>query len=144
MAFKGSEFLWKDRKRYLGLPLSFTRYALSEDRLFLSVGFWNIKDEEVILYRVRDIATQRTLGQRLLGVGTITVTSSDKSMPVLVIKNVKNPVYVKELIHNCVEDMKVKRRVRVGEIMSDGGSCNCSHDHEDEDDLDDEDLDDDI
>ena len=144
MAFKGSEFLWKDRKRYLGLPLSFTRYALSEDRLFLSAGFWNIKDEEVILYRVRDIATSRTLGQRLLGVGTVTVTSSDKSMPVLVIKNVKNPVYVKELIHNCVEDMKIKRRVRVGEIMSDGGSCDCSHDDEDGDDLDGEDLEDDI
>ena len=28
------EYLWKDRKRHLGLPLSFTRYRLSEDRLF--------------------------------------------------------------------------------------------------------------
>ena len=26
------EYLWKDRKRHLGLPLSFTRYRLSEDR----------------------------------------------------------------------------------------------------------------
>ena len=59
------EILWKDRKRYLGLPLSFSRYSLSEDRLFLSVGFLNIKDDEVLLYRVRDIASTRTLGQRL-------------------------------------------------------------------------------
>ena len=29
-------YAWKDRKRFLGLPLSFTRYMLSEDRLFLS------------------------------------------------------------------------------------------------------------
>jgi len=29
------QYLWKDRKRYLGLPLSFTRYAMSEDRLYL-------------------------------------------------------------------------------------------------------------
>ena len=28
------EYLWKDRKRHFGLPLSFTRYSLSEDRLF--------------------------------------------------------------------------------------------------------------
>ena len=34
------EYIWKDRKRFLGMPLSFTRYALSEDRLFLSVGFF--------------------------------------------------------------------------------------------------------
>ena len=49
------EYIWKDRKRFLGMPLSFTRYALSEDRLFLSVGFFSIKDEEVLLYRIRDI-----------------------------------------------------------------------------------------
>jgi hypothetical protein len=37
------EYLWKDRKRFLGMPLSFTRYRLSEDRLFLSVGFFSIR-----------------------------------------------------------------------------------------------------
>lgn len=111
------EYLWKDRKRYFGLPLSFTRYALSEDRLFLSVGFLNIKDDEVLLYRVRDIDSERSIFQRLFGVGTITVMSSDKSMPNLVLKNVKDPVFVKELIHKQVEEMKIKRRVRVGEIM---------------------------
>ena len=44
MGFKGNQYKWKDRKRHLGMPLSFTRYALSEDRLFLEVGFFNIKD----------------------------------------------------------------------------------------------------
>jgi len=122
--------LWKDRKRYLGLPLSFTRYALSEDRLFLSVGFLNIKDDEILLYRVRDIDCNRTLWQRLFGVGTVTVVSSDKTMPTLVLQNVKDPVFVKELIHKQVEEMKIQRRVRVGEIMATG--------MDDNDDLDDE------
>ena len=45
------QYIWKDRKRYLGMPISFTRYAMSEDRLFLSVGLLNIKDEEILLYR---------------------------------------------------------------------------------------------
>lgn len=111
------EYFWKDRKRYFGLPLSFTRYALSEDRLFISVGLLNIKDDEVLLYRVRDIDLERRLFQRLFGVGTITVMSSDKSMPNLVLKNIKDPVMVKELIHKQVEEMKIRRRVRVGEIM---------------------------
>ena len=111
------DYLWKDRKRYFGLPLSFTRYALSEDRLFISVGFLNIKDDEILLYRVRDIDTQRSLFQRLFGVGTVTVMSSDKTMPALVLKNIKAPVFVKELIHKQVEEMKIKRRVRVGDIM---------------------------
>ena len=113
------EYLWKDRKRYFGLPLSFTRYSLSEDRLFISVGFLSIKDDEILLYRVRDIDTSRTLWQRLFGVGTVTVVSSDKTMPTLVLKNVKDPIFVKELIHKQVEEMKIRRRVRFGEIMTD-------------------------
>ena len=112
------EIIWKDRKRYLGLPLSFTRYSLSNDRLFLSVGFLNIQDEEVLLYRIRDINTTRTLWQRLFGVGTVTVVSSDKSAPTIVLKNVKDPMTVKELLHQQVEEMKIRRRVRVGEIMT--------------------------
>ena len=112
------EFLWKDRKRYFGLPLSFTRYCLSEDRLFVSEGFLNIKDDEILLYRVRDIDTRRSLWQRLFGVGTITVISSDKTMPALVLKIIKDPVFVKELIHRQVEEMKIRRRVRFGEIMT--------------------------
>ena len=110
--------LWKDRKRHLGLPLSFTRYQMSEDRLFISEGFLNIKDDEVLLYRVRDIDTRRSLWQRIFGVGTVTVICSDKTMPTLVLKNVKDPLMVKELIHNQVEEMKIQRRVRFGEIMT--------------------------
>ena len=112
------EYLWKDKKRYFGMPISFTRYQLSEDRLFLSEGFLNIKDDEILLYRVRDIATTRSLWQRLFGVGSVTVVSSDKTMPTLVLKNVKDPVMVKELIHKQVEEMKIQRRVRFGEIMT--------------------------
>lgn len=131
----GVELIWQDRKRYLGMPLSFTRYFMSEDRLFLSVGFLNIKDDEVLLYRIRDITTSRSLWQRMFGVGTVTVMSSDKTMPVLNLKNIKNPVAVKELLHRQVEEMKIRRRVRVGEIMTSGQE----HDDDDPDDgLDDE------
>ena len=112
------ECLWKDRKRHLGLPLSFTRYQLAEDRLFVSEGFLNIRDDEVLLYRVRDIHTRRSLWQRMFGVGTVTVMSSDKTMPTLVLKNIKDPLFVKELIHKQVEEMKIQRRVRFGEITT--------------------------
>lgn len=113
-----AQYIWKDRKRFLGMPLSFTRYAISEDRLFLSIGFWSIRDEEVLLYRIRDISSSRSLWQRLFGVGTVTVTSSDKTTPTLVLKNIKKPMVVKELLHTQVEEMKIRRRVRVGEIMT--------------------------
>ena len=114
------EYIWKDRKRFMGMPLSFTRYAIGEDRLFLSVGFINLKDEELLLYRVRDICTTRSLWQRIFGMGTVKILSSDKSTPALSLKNIKNPMEVKELLHQQVEQAKIKRRMRLGEIVSDG------------------------
>lgn len=114
------EYLWKDRKRHLGLPLSFTRYRLSEDRLFCETGFLNIKSDEVLLYRVRDLQLNLRLAQRIFGVGTICVVSSDKSSPHLDLVNVKNPRRVKELIHQNVEAAKNKRRMSATELL-DGG-----------------------
>ena len=60
--------VWKDRKRTLfGLPWSFTKYSLSDDRLFISTGFLSTKEDEVRLYRIMDISLKRTLGQRIFG-----------------------------------------------------------------------------
>ena len=125
------EYIWKDRRRRMGLPLSFTRYAMNEDRLFSSVGFFSIRDEELLLYRIRDLSLKRNLWQRLCGVGSITITSSDKTTPTLVLKNIKKPMDVKELLHANVEESKLRRRVRIGEIM---GAA-------DDDDLSDDELD---
>lgn len=118
MGSKKENYIWTDRKRFLGMPLSFTRYALSEDRLFLSVGLLSIRDDELLLYRVRDITTKRSLWQRIFGVGTVTIVSSDKTQPTLLLKNIKRPMIVKETIHTHVEEMKMKRRVRIGEISA--------------------------
>ena len=115
------EYLWKDRKRRLGLPLSFTRYRLSEDRLFCETGFLSLKSDEVLLNRVQDLDLTMRLGQRIFGVGTICVHSSDKTMPHMDLKNVKNPREVKELIHQSVEAAKDRRRMRATEIMGGPG-----------------------
>ena len=116
------EFLWKDRKRVCGLPLTFTRYFLSEDRLFLETGLLNLRQDEILLYRVRDIGLNITLGQRIFGVGSVKVISSDKSLPELVLKNIKQPREVEEMIHRQVEEAKAQRRMRVGELLGDDDS----------------------
>ena len=109
--------LWQDRKRHLGLPLSFTRYQLSEDRIFCIKGFLNIHEEEVLLYRVRDMELRMSLGQRIFGVGSVIVHSSDKTMPTLELKNIRTPREVKEMIFQAVEEAKEKRRMRTMEMV---------------------------
>ena len=112
--------LWSDKKRILGMPISFTTYSLSDDRLFVVKGLVRLQSDEILLYRVRDLSVSQTLGQRIFGVGSIIVQSSDKTSPVLEIRNIKTPFDVKELLHQHVEKMKLERRMRVGEILEDG------------------------
>lgn len=111
--------IWHDRKRILGMPITFTRYALSSDRLFIRKGWLNIHQDEVLLYRVRDLCVKVNLWQRIFGVGTISIASTDKSVPTLILKNVRQPFEVKELIHENVERMKIERRMRIGEMSMD-------------------------
>ena len=105
--------IWRSRKRNcLGLPWSFTVYDLSDDRFFVTSGFLNLRDEEIRLYRVIDITYKASIWQRLFGMGTITMNTSDKTTNVLEIKNVKKARDVKELIYStpfCVH----KRRKRL-------------------------------
>ena len=115
------EILWSDRKRWLGMPITFTKYQLSDDRIFCERGLLNTKSDEVLLYRVQDLSMSITLGQRILGVGTILVSSSDKSIPVLELKNIKYPRQVKELLHQTIENAKARRNMKPMEIMGDGG-----------------------
>lgn len=114
------ELIWKDRKRILGMPITFTKYSMSKDRLFLETGLLNMNQEEILLYRVRDISLHISLWQRLFGVGTIIVKSSDQTIPELRIENIKNPRMIKEQIHTHVEEMKIARQMRIGEIVDDG------------------------
>lgn len=109
--------VWIDKKRHLGLPISFTKYTLTDERLYTESGFINLKESELLLYRVRDIGLTRTLWQRLFGVGTIHIYSSDTTDEHLDIVNVKKAKDVKDLISSKVEESKKSRRIGTTEII---------------------------
>lgn len=113
-----ANIVWKDRKRTLfGLPWSFTKYSLSDDRLFISTGFFNTKEDEVRLYRIMDISLNRTLGQRMFGLGTIKCCSADKTLGDFEIKNIKKSKDVKELLSEMVEDERNRKKVTSREFI---------------------------
>ena len=114
-----ANILWHDRKRHLGLPISFTKYSMSEDRLFVETGFFNLTQNEVRLYRILDLQLRRSLGQRLFGVGSIIVSSSDKSLGTFEIRNVKHSANVKEMLSVQVEQQREAKRVYTRENMVD-------------------------
>jgi len=112
------EYVWKDRKRTIfGLPLSFTVYRLTEEKLLIQQGFFNLKEEEVRLYRIMDITLKRSLGQRIFNLGTIHCCSADKTTPEFDIKSIKNPVQVKEMFSRMIEEERDKKKVSGREYM---------------------------
>lgn len=109
--------VWSDRKRtVLGLPFSFTKYVLKEDKLLIETGFLNKKEEEVRLYRIMDVTLKRSFGERLLGLGTIHCCSADKSTPEFDIKRIKTSSEVKELLSDMIESERDRRRVSMREF----------------------------
>ena len=122
-----ANILWHDRKRHFGLPISFTKYSMSEDRLFVETGFFNLEQNEVRLYRILDWQLKRSLGQRIFGVGSIIVSSSDKSLGTFEIRNVKHSANVKEMLSVQVEQQREAKRVYTRENMVDDVDDNDIH-----------------
>jgi uncharacterized membrane protein YdbT with pleckstrin-like domain len=118
MMENGVEMVWKDRKRNaLGLPWTFTIYSLSEDRLFVKSGLLRTVENEVRLYRILDLSLSRTLFQKIFGIGTVQVSSADKTLGDFELKNIKRPEEIKELLSNLVEENREKKRVTSREYM---------------------------
>lgn len=112
--------LWHDRKRtFFGLPWSFTIYEFDEERLFINRGFFKTVEDEIRLYRILDLSLTRTLYQKIFNLGTIKVHSSDKSMRVFELRDIKNPRQIKEQLSNLVEVQRNLKRVSGRELMID-------------------------
>ncbi|MBQ8510514.1 MAG: PH domain-containing protein [Clostridia bacterium] len=121
------KFIWKDRKRiFFGLPWSFTRYMLEEEKLIIDKGFFTRSEDEIRLYRIMDISLKRSFWERLFGLGTIHCCSGDKTSPEFDILHIKEPRRVKDMLSDMVEVKRMERRIGMRELI-DGDD---SEDHE--------------
>lgn len=124
--------LWYDRKRiWCGLPWTFTKYGLSEDRLFVETGLLTTIHYDARLYRIMNTSMSCTLIQKIFGLGTIHIDGTDKDLGCYDLVNVKNCAQIKDLIDDAVEKERARNKVVVREYTSDA------------DDVDDHDTDDD-
>lgn len=115
------KILWKDRKRFCGLPLSFTRYSIIEKpgqwiKVFCETGILSSHFEEIQMYRIEDFQLNETWTNKIWGVGSIIIKSSDRTAPVFEIKRVKEPYKVYELLTQLVAQDRRSRNFRWGEF----------------------------
>lgn len=121
--------VWKDRKHFMWFPISFTKYEIKNERLYQETGLFNTHYDELLLYRITDLCLKRSLAQKIFGTGTIILSTKADSDKEVLLKNVKNPKEVKDLISHLVEEARDRKKV-VGKEFFDDSS----------DDLDDFDL----
>jgi membrane protein YdbS with pleckstrin-like domain len=78
--------------------LKSTFYRLTPDRLEYHRGLLGKKVDNIDLFRVADYKMDRSILDRIFGIGTIRLFSSDKTDPEFLIYKVKNPKQVFEIL----------------------------------------------
>jgi membrane protein YdbS with pleckstrin-like domain len=92
-------------------------YRLTTQRLFVRRGWLAQHIDELELYRVKDVAVNQGFLQRLLGYGTITVSSDDESTPETNLASISRPMTVKEMIRTQYRAARLREGVRPTEFM---------------------------
>ena len=103
------------------MPLSFTVYEVDDSRFTTRKGFFRTETDEILLYRILDLKLVRTFGQKLCGVGSITLYSADQSNNTFVIKNIKKPEQVWKFLSRIVERERAAKGITGREIVGAAG-----------------------
>ena len=129
LALRAHEFSWP---RWTALvPLAFgllvlmllwvrvksNSYRLTTQRLFIRRGWLAKHVNELELYRVKDVAVDQGVLQRLLGYGTITVLADDDNTPEVHLAKISSPTKIKELIRTYYRASRQREGVRPTELM---------------------------
>jgi len=95
-----------------------TSYRITSQRLFKRTGLIAKHEEEVELYRVQDVKMNQSILQRLLGIGDVSVYSSDRTSPHLLIRGIRAPEQVKETLRTAYREARKTEGVKSAEFVA--------------------------
>ena len=120
---------YTERKRwlFLGLPWTFTKYTFEDEKITINRGVFNSTEDSIYMYKVIDIKLQRSLFQKMAGLGTIVCYTGDVTDSVLTISNIKHSKIINDYIFEVSEEQRRKRRTlntqnlsaNIGELSDD-------------------------
>ncbi|MCI5727554.1 MAG: PH domain-containing protein [Clostridium sp.] len=122
---KEQDVVWKDRKRILGMPISFTKYYIKNNRLYMSAGLFSNQEDEIMLYKIMDLRVNISLLDRIFRVGTVTIYSRDESNREMKLLKIKHPKKVRDMLSEKVESLKKNMKIQGREMY---GAA--AHEHE--------------
>lgn len=91
--------LWQVVEVFVALVrIRTTIYTITTQRVIIETGITTKSVEDIDLRYIDDTQFRQSLIQRILGIGSVTIVSSDKTVPMYVLRGIPNPRNVRELI----------------------------------------------
>jgi uncharacterized membrane protein YdbT with pleckstrin-like domain len=101
-----------------------TTYELTSQRFRIRTGVLNRRVDELELYRVKDYAMEQPFLLRLVGLGHVTMITSDATNPQVAMKAIPDVEAVREKLRAAVQSERDRKRVRELDVDSqDGGTA---------------------
>ena len=106
------ELKYSERSRWLlfGLPWTFTKYEIRENDFTIVKGFFTIRENDCYMYKISDVEITQTLMQRMAGLSTIVLYTSDVTDKTITMKNIKHGKEIKDFILQASESARLRRR----------------------------------
>ena len=105
---------------YRWLSVRCTSITITTQRLRLSRGILTRMYDDLEFYRVKDLTLTQPLLQRLVGLGRVTLLTSDSTHPTLELRAIRDPLAVRDILREQVEIMRRERGVRELDVAEHG------------------------
>ena len=123
------EYIEKKRWAFLGLPLTFTKYKITEEIITVDSGLLKKVENDCYMYKVVDVRLEVSLLERIFGLGTVHCFSGDLTNPDLRLLHIKRAKEIKDFILKQSEEERLKRKTlntqRLDGVTGSGAGDSC-------------------
>lgn len=103
-------FIEKKRTKFLALPICFTTYTVSDDKVTIKRGFLSITEDDAYMYKIQDVRLKKSFFERIFKIGTVICYTGDTTHPELELSHIKHAAEIKDYIMTASEEARRKRR----------------------------------
>lgn len=103
-------YVEKKRTSFLALPIYFTTYTISDEKVTTKSGLISTVEDDCYIYKIQDVKLIRSLFERIFELGTIICYTGDTTDPELRFEHIKHAAEIKEFLLKQSEEERIKRR----------------------------------
>lgn len=104
------EYIERKRLLFFGLPWTFTKYTIKEDDIVINSGLFKSYENDCYMYKVQDVELERSLMEKIFGLGTVVCFTGDMTHQKLQLQHIKHAKEIKDYILEISEAARRKRR----------------------------------